>query len=1005
MDLNSIADRLKKHGQEHLLMKYDQMNEEQKQKLLTQILNIDFELMKSLYENAISEVDHGDIEIEPVDYIDKSKLTESEKEQYIEKGIAVIKDKELAVLTMAGGQGTRLGHQGPKGTYKIEMEKDKSLFELLCDHLKFAVEKYNTFINWYIMTSEENYERTVAFFEEENYFDYPKNYVKFFKQGQLPMIGEDGKILLDKEGFVKEAADGHGGTLETLKKTGILSEMEEKGFKWIFISGVDNVLANLVDPLLIGLAVTNKSEIALKSVEKTDPEEKAGVFCKKNKKVGVIEYTEITKDMANMRDNYGSLVYGDLNALLHLFSIEKLKDICEKRLPYHTAHKKADYLDEDGKLVIAKKPNAYKFESFIFDSFEMSEKVDVIRVKREEEFAPLKNKEGVDSPETAKKLYGDYLVRKTAYENYEKWLNDRHIDDETKRELQKISGNEVEIKERFYGDLEFGTAGLRGIMGAGTNRMNRYTVLKATQGLANYIVANDLEERGVAILYDTRNNSKEFALETALCLNANGIRTYMFDEPRPIPILSYSVPKLGAAAGIMITASHNPPEYNGYKVFWEDGAQIVEPIDKGIIEEIRKIKRFSEIKMVDLEKAKKSKLYNEVGNALETAYIRDIKKLSIYDKEIAEEKKNLKVVYSPLHGTGGKVVNRVLESLGYENIYTVPEQELGNGNFPTVDFPNPEHISTFEYSVRLAEKIDADLCIATDPDSDRIGVMVKNIVGMYEPLQGNEIGKFLLEYVLSTQSEKGILYDKSAVVSTVVSTRITKEMAKTYNVNYYEGLTGFKNIARHIRSFEEKYKNGETDKKEKFLFGFEESFGYLYGNNARDKDGVISTMLFLEAAAYYKNKGITVLEQMEKIDEKYGYYREHTITITLKGIEGQKQIEQIMETLRENKAENINGMNILRIRDYLNGTLKDMKTGKIENVELPKTNLLYFEIENDVWVAARPSGTEPKIKFYMGVKAESLEKTTQMIKIFIDSVGQFIDVKSEENKKLFLKRK
>lgn len=998
MDSNEIEIRkkLKKYNQEHLLANYDNLDEEGKLKLLEQIEKIDFEQMKKLYNQAISEVDFENIEIEPVDYVDKSKMTNSEKEQYLEKGIESIKDKELAVVTMAGGQGTRLGHPGPKGTYILK--DGKSIFELLCDHLKDAVRKYNTFVNWYIMTSEANYHDTVQFFEDNNYFDYPKNYVFFFKQGQLHMVDEQGKILLDEEGFVKLAADGHGGTLNALKTTGILDEMKKKGHKWIFISGVDNVLANLVDPLLLGYAIATKSDIAVKSVEKTDPKEKVGVFCKKNGKIGVIEYTEITKEMANMRDDYGSLVYGDSNALLHLFNIDSLDDICEKKLPYHTAHKKSNYMNEKGEVVKSETPNAYKFESFIFDSFEMVPNVSILRVKREEEFAPLKNAEGSDSPETARKLYTDYMINTKAKENYEKWMTDKTFDDETKKELASISSNKLEIRDRFYKELDFGTAGLRGVMGAGTNRMNKYTVTKATQGLANYIKLKGIEDEGVVIGYDTRNHSREFAEYTALCLNANGIRTYLFDKEYPVPMVSYATRILKAANGIMITASHNPPEYNGYKVYGSDGAQISAPVDKEIIEEVRKIKKYSDIEMMDKEKAMQKKYYQVIGEALEKRFLKEIMSEEILnDEKIKEVKKNMKVIYTPLHGTGRGPVQHILEKQGYDNIYVVPEQELPNGNFPTVEFPNPEYVETFELSKKYADEIGANLCVATDPDADRLGAMVRDSEGNFVHLTGNEVAAILIEYILSMKSKKGELPKNGAIISTIVSTDLTKAIAKKYNVKYFETLTGFKYIGKHIREFKE-------DNSYEFLFGYEESYGYLYGTHARDKDSIAAVSLLLECAAYYSMKNMTLLDQLEKIYKKYGYYIGNTITTTMKGEAGEIAIKQLMEKMRSNIPESILGIRVVKYYDYKLEKVKDMLNGTEEKTTLPNSNVIYLELEDGTWIAIRPSGTEPKIKLYLETNSKDKKDAEEKLSKLEEYVRKITLTSETKTNKYNLKR-
>ena len=679
--LEKIKKVLKKYNQEHLLLKYDSLDDEHKEELLNQIEEIDFDLMKNLYEKATHPIDMGNVTIEPIEHVDKSKLTNAERDRYEKLGIEAIKYNKFACVTMAGGQGTRLGHSGPKGTYIFDKELNKSIFEALCDTFKEAWRKYDTIIPWYIMTSRENNDATVEFFQSHNYFGYPEEAIKFFKQGELPMVSLDGKILLDTDGMVKRAANGHGGTLQSLEKSNVLSEMKQNGIEWVFINGVDNVLVKPIDPLLIGMSIYNKVLGAVKSIEKTDPKEKVGVFCRKNKKVGVVEYTEIDDKMANLRDDYGSLVYGDANAIFHLYNIKGLEKVSELSLPYHTAVKKAKYIDENGKLVEGTKPNAYKFEMFIFDSYEMFDDVVVLRVKREEEFAPIKNAEGQDSPETARKLYKDYLNKVEYTNKFKEWSTSPVFDQETRQELLTIAGDEEEIKDRFYKDLEFGTAGMRGVIGNGTNRMNKYTVTKATQGLANYILRQGTESKGVVIAYDSRNMSPEFAEQTALCLNANGIKTYKFDSLRPVPELSFAVRELGCTAGIMITASHNPPEYNGYKVYWDDGAQIVEPHAKEIIAEVNKVKDYSLIRSITLEEAKHQRLYNVIGKAMDKLYIDVLKKLSLnpdINKEVGED---LKIVYTPLHGTGNVPVQTVLSELGFKNVYVVPEQELPNGSF------------------------------------------------------------------------------------------------------------------------------------------------------------------------------------------------------------------------------------------------------------------------------------------------------------------------------------
>ena len=970
---SKIKEKLKKYGQEHLLMCYDDMNEEEKAELINQIENIDFDLMNELYESTKKPLDLTDMAIEPIEHTDKSKLTVAEREAYEEKGIQAIKDGKFAVVTMAGGQGTRLGHSGPKGTYIFDPENNKSIFEALCDTLKEGWKKYGTVIIWYVMTSRENNKATVEFFEEHDYFGYPKDSVKFFIQGELPMLDMNGKILLEENGLVKQAANGHGGTLHSMEKCGVIQEMKDNGIEWVFINGVDNVLVKPVDPLLIGMSITSKVLGAVKSVEKTDPKEKVGVFCRKNKKVGVVEYTEISEEMANLRDDYGSLVYGDANAIFHLYNIKGLEKVSEVKLPYHIAVKKANYLDKDGNVVKAEKPNAYKFEMFIFDSYEMFDDVVVLRVKREEEFAPIKNKEGVDSPETARKLYKDYFAKVEYMKKYNEWCTNPVFDEETKQELLLISGDDSEIQDRFYKDLEFGTAGLRGVIGNGTNRMNVYTVTKATQGLSNYILKQGEEDRGVAISYDSRNMSPEFAMETALTFNANGIKTYIFDRLRPVPELSFAVRELGCIAGVMITASHNPPEYNGYKVYWEDGAQIVSPYDKEIINEVKKVKDYKQVKRMSLEDAKKKKLYNVVGNAIDNMYLKAIKKQVVNPDVIKEMGEDLTVVYTPLHGAGNEPVQAILRELGFKNVYVVPEQELPNGNFPTVDYPNPEDKKVFKLALNLADSVDADVVLATDPDADRLGVFARDSkTGEFKPFTGNMSALLIAEYMLSEKAKRNEIPSTGALITTIVSSNLAKAVAKEYKLKYIETLTGFKYIGEQIRNF-------EKDNSNEYVFGFEESYGCLAGTHARDKDGIVAVMLLAEAAAFYKKQGLTLVDQMENIYKKYGYYKEDILTITLKGADGAEKMKEVVDNFRNNPLHEIAGYKVLSIKDYKLNKSLDLKTNKESETGLPSSNVLYYELENDAWCCVRPSGTEPKLKFYMGVKTNSVEESSKEI--------------------------
>ncbi len=965
-ELKKVKEKLKKYHQEHLLMKYDEKSEEEKKELLRQIENIDFDLMNELYEQATKPVDLKKDLIEPIEHVDKSKLTASEKEMYEKKGIEAIKYNKLAVVTMAGGQGTRLGHKGPKGTFDFGLESHKSIFEAICDTFKDAWKKYDTVVPWYIMTSRENNDATVEFFEKNSYFGYSKEAIHFFKQGELPMIGTDGKILLTENGMVKLAANGHGGTLQSMDKCGVIEEMKNNGIEWIFISGVDNVLVKPIDPLLIGMSIHNKVLGSVKSIEKTDPKEKVGVFCRKNKKVGVVEYTEISEEMASLRDDDRSLVYGDANAIFHLYNIKGLEKVCKLKLPYHTAFKKANYLDENGKVVEATKPNAYKFEMFIFDSYEMLDDVVVLRVKREEEFAPIKNAEGADSPETARKLYRDYFNKVERMKKYQDWCTNPIFDEKTRKELLTIAGDEEEIKDRFYKDLEFGTAGLRGVIGNGTNRMNVYTVTKATQGLANYILKKGTENKGVAIAYDSRNMSPEFARETALCFNANGIKTFIFDSLRPVPELSFAVRELGCTAGVMITASHNPPEYNGYKVYWDDGAQIVSPTDKEIINEVNKVKDYSLVRSISLEEAKKLRLYNVIGKAMDKLYLTAIKK-QVLNPEIIKEENDLKIVYTPLHGTGNIPVQAVLEDLGFKNVYVVPEQELPNGSFPTVDYPNPEDPKAFDLALKLANKVDADVVLATDPDADRLGVYAKDSkTGEYKSFTGNMSGLLIAEYVLSQKKAKKLMPKNGALVSTIVSSNLAIAISKEYKIDFIEVLTGFKYIGEQIRNF-------EATGSHEYLFGFEESYGCLVGTHARDKDAITAVMILCEAAAYYKKHGLTLWDQMIKIYEKYGFYKEGISTITLKGADGAQKIQELMNRIRNNPPKKLGDYKVLSFRDYKTGKIIDYKTEKESETGLPTSNVLYYDLEDNGWCCVRPSGTEPKVKFYMGVKGKSME--------------------------------
>lgn len=550
---------------------------------------------------------------------------------------------------------------------------------------------------------------------------------------------------------------------------------------------------------------------------------------------------------------------------------------------------------------------------------------------------------------------------------YEEWLTSPCFDEATKAELKAIAEDENEIKERFYTELEFGTAGLRGVIGAGLNRMNIYTVRKATQGLANYIAKVGGREKGVAIAFDSRRMSPEFANEAALCLAANGIKAYRFESLRPTPELSFAVRKLGCIAGINITASHNPPEYNGYKVYWEDGAQITPPHDKGIMEEVKAITDFSTLKTMDQEEAEKAGLYEIIGAAIDDAYIAELKKQVKNQAAIDAMQKDIKIVYTPLHGTGNIPARRVLKELGFENVYVVPEQELPDGEFPTVSYPNPEAAEAFELALKLAKEKDADLVLATDPDADRLGVYVKDTKsGEYITLTGNMSGCLLAEYTISQIKEQQGLPEDGALIKTIVTTNLADAIAKYYNVKLIEVLTGFKYIGQQILGFEQSGKGT-------YLFGFEESYGCLIGTHARDKDAIVATMALCEAAAYYKQKGMTLWDAMIAMYERYGYYKDDVKSITLKGIEGLAKIQQIMDKLRNNTPSEIGPYKVVSARDYKLDTKKDMVTGEVTTTGLPSSNVLYYDLTDDAWLCVRPSGTEPKIKLYYGVKGTSLE--------------------------------
>ncbi len=561
---------------------------------------------------------------------------------------------------------------------------------------------------------------------------------------------------------------------------------------------------------------------------------------------------------------------------------------------------------------------------------------------------------------------------------YEEWLSNPYFDEATRAEVAALEGNEIEIKERFFKDLEFGTGGLRGILGAGVNRMNLYTVRRATQGLANTIKKHGEDRRGVAIAYDSRRMSPEFALDSALCLAANGIPAYLFESLRPTPELSFALRTLGCVAGIVITASHNPPEYNGYKVYWDDGAQVTYPKDEEIIGEVNAITDFASAKIMPKDEAVKQGLLTILGSEMDDKYIAELKKLVV--NPISTEGKQMKIVYTPLHGTGNLPVRRILKELGFEHVYVVPEQELPDSEFSTVGYPNPEDPKVFTLAQKLAKEVGADIILATDPDADRLGIMVKDDKGEFVLFNGNMTGALIAEYEFSQKAEKGILPENAALIKTIVTGNISDLIAEHYNARLIEVLTGFKYIGEQIKLFEQTGSN-------EYIFGYEESYGCLVGTHSRDKDAIVAVMCLCEAAAYYRSQGISLYEQMNRIYEKYGYFKEDLISVTLKGITGMEKIKEIMGGYRKNPPKAAGDYKVLKVRDYQMDTITDMETGEVSPTGLPKSDVLYFELNDNAWCAVRPSGTEPKIKFYFGVKGASMEDAdTRLKKLMNDKV-------------------
>lgn len=567
---------------------------------------------------------------------------------------------------------------------------------------------------------------------------------------------------------------------------------------------------------------------------------------------------------------------------------------------------------------------------------------------------------------------------------YREWYENPYFDEAVKKELAEIAGDEKEIADRFYRDLAFGTGGLRGVIGAGTNRMNIYTVRKATQGLADFIIKENGQKKGVAIAFDSRNMSPEFAEEAAKCLCANGIRTWLFESLRPTPELSFALRELGCIAGIVVTASHNPPEYNGYKVYWEDGAQITFPKDEQIIACVNAITDYTVVKTMDRKEAEKEGLLQVIGEEIDAKYMAALKQLVWNPEVIKRQAKSLKIVYTPLHGTGNIPVRRVLSELGFEQVIVVPEQEKPDGRFPTVSYPNPEDKNAFALALELAEKVDADLVLATDPDADRLGVYAKDSkTGKYMSFTGNMSGMIICEYELAQRKEKGMLPENGAIVTTIVSGNMSHAIAKEYKTALIETLTGFKYIGEQIKFFEQQHSHT-------YLFGYEESYGCLVGTHARDKDAIVAVMALCEAAAYYKEKGFTLWDQMIHLFEKYGYYKEGLYTVTLKGQEGAAKIQEIVKSFRTNPPKQIGAYDVLEFRDYEENTVHNYITGEDGITGLPKSNVLYFELEDQAWCCVRPSGTEPKVKFYMGVKGNDIQDAEEKLEILTQAMINLI---------------
>ncbi len=569
-------------------------------------------------------------------------------------------------------------------------------------------------------------------------------------------------------------------------------------------------------------------------------------------------------------------------------------------------------------------------------------------------------------------------------DEYKKWCESPDFDLETKKELLEIKDNAIEIEDRFYKNLEFGTAGLRGIIGAGTNRMNKYTVGKASQGFANYVVQQGRQKMGLAISYDSRKMSKEFSMQAALIFAANGIKTYLFQNLRPVPELSYAIRELGCTGGVMITASHNPPKYNGFKAYWDDGSQIITPVDKGIMDNVNAIVDFNEIKSITLEEATSAGLLTIIKDEMDLKYIKVLKDLVLNPEIVKQQGKDLKVVFTPLHGTGNTIVEPLLKELGFGNVFVVPEQKEPDGNFPTVDYPNPEDKKAFTLALNLAKEVDADIILATDPDADRLGVFAKNSkTGEYMEYTGNMSALLIAEYRISQMKEKNILPENGMFISTIVSSNLARAIAKEYNLKYFEVLTGFKNIGALI-------KECEQNNTFKYVFGFEESYGCLIGDYARDKDGISAVMALCEAACYFKSQDKTLWDGMIDIYEKYGYYKETQVSIVKEGPRGAEEIKEMMNKMRNTEISSIGEYKVELFRDINNDYQKNMITGETSSTGLPKSNVLHYDLEDDSWCCIRPSGTEPKIKLYMGIKAKTNSEAIAKLESLKDAMTKLL---------------